>query len=324
MADQAERRLAGLVLTPDFASHGSLDAFGEWCDNMDAQVIAAIPTFLSRVRVSFLYGGRASHSARYPANREHWHANRAEVWDGMAVFVLLSRDTGDGEFQALVTREKGVSVPDAGQSQTFRSHSERTERYYSLVHTPDDWESLQFEHELLFGDRNLLNKSAERICALPQDVLAVLLNRGSLRLEKPFAEPLLGPITLGLARLAGDPRTQGNREELLELCLAFGSGGESPAHYRNLSRALKSAYSLETQSDWTAIDDIFATATRTKLLAALQLLSDPSEITQPAVDDIARAFSEADIPIDRWTLHRLYLHATFRGEPGIKKNREAS
>jgi hypothetical protein len=312
-----ERRVnelcAGLMLTPDFTRHGSLSALEQWIDRWNAQIVAAVPLWLTPVRIAYLYNGRASHEKEYPVNRETWHPNRSNVLDGRSLYLILRSANGDRSLQERVVRDKGRSVPDnAALAPTIRSQSLRTERYFSLVHSPDDAAALQFEDSLLFGTSGLLAAAADATLPIPISVIQTLLGDGVAELREVTAEPVIGALALGFARLTADPRVGLDRAALIDLL------GELMAPSASVSVPLlervSDILSPRTQVEYSSANSpsrAMAAATFAKLCAALALLRCPGELTQAIVDDISRCFREADIPIEKWTLHRLYLYATF-------------
>lgn len=304
----------GFLLTPDFPAHGSFGELDAWFDRWACEPVAAVPVQLSPAAMALLYENRATHADSYSHSRESWHPNRTRVLTGVCVFVLARSSRAMAPpLQERIAKSKGRSVWGLHGPSSFRGQSPRSDRYFSLLHSADNLENLLFECELLFGDLDLLAQAIDAASPLPRAVVASLFGLCSAAGAAPGPmEPVYGAAELGLARLMGDVRTSLDDAELGAYRERLANAPEE----RTLEELAKCA------GGWAASEQAAAQSSasargrvgalrRAQLCIALEVLANYASLDQIGVDLIDQCFRDADVPLERWTLHRLYLYATF-------------
>lgn len=320
-------QLGLLLITPDFNVHGPFDALIDWIHSLDAVICAAIPTFLNDYQIAYLYNGRASHEAAYPTNREVWHPNRSSLMRGRCICLLLRRSDATRPLQSDIVRTKGRSAACASDDAAcFRRRSPRSDRYFSLVHTPDDAAGVLEEAAIILRDRFLYSSNPlEYDCVPPYMVKAILSYHDDWITTDPV-EPALQALRVGLARLAADPRVEISRNLAIELFEEMSQRRRFPENLENALQSCLSPATRRADPDDALLGSVMAQSDALALRAALMMLARPDQITPLDCGLIIDAFERAAVSLEKWIAHRLYLYAMFHAKNSeyLEFGREAS
>jgi hypothetical protein len=204
-------RYGVLTLTPDFVSQGLLRRLEPWLDGWKSVVAAAVPRVFTPADVAALYAGRVSHDSGASRARTAWLAPQLFA-QGPSVVLVLRSEHADPPLQVRIRETKGRSAFGERSEGQLRGMAKFVDRYLSLVHAPDDYESVFHELELVFGAAG-----ASRALHVERPAIHAAALKALLSTESPSADAHPGELALhwiirGLARLAADPRVRHQTE----------------------------------------------------------------------------------------------------------------
>jgi hypothetical protein len=318
--------IAEIVLTPDLFFQGLFAHFWSWLDRWDAEVLAAIPRFLTPAGVSHLYANRITHANTPGRQRTRWLTARLFELGPILFLLLRRRGPNPGaSFQRVVRDAKGRSAYGEHGPDSIRAMSPISDRAFSLVHSADDEAGLLHECEFFLGAAGLSRALDPCQPALGMDEVALLIPETEVPSD-PHPLALVPRLAArALAVLLCDPRTPLDRDRIrrsishldrmrddiarhLSFDLGWRDLSEIGTEVRPLAAELQSASG--EPAGWR---EEHAALARREFLSVVAALCDKRSVSSDLVFAAEGAFRGNNVPLSQWDQHRLHVLAAFHG-----------
>lgn len=324
-ADAALDAFGALLVTPDFVQQGLEGALLAHLERLEVTVVAAVPYVFGAHDTSALYEPSLARRDR-PRRPSSWLS--LELFGlGHCVLLLLRGSPSQPSVQARLTAHKGPSSYVQRDHESLRGMSPIADRYFSLVHSPDDNDELRRLCALVLGERAAGRALAGELPPVPEEALRQLLGAAPLRQESHPFDVLLRSLGLGVAVLAADPRLPPSARPLKALAsvraarrsLRYVERGEplaraAMAALTGLAPAMAQVRErlreVGAGDDWRELGWAHA---RIELGAQLAALCDPAQLDPTLIDAYVALLRRNHLVLDDFTQHRLRVLSALYG-----------
>jgi hypothetical protein len=157
---------ACLLLTPDFNDQQQLFSYlFRWFEKWQATPISVVPYKLTPSDVTLLYSRRTTHKNRQRRIHSEWLTHQLYA-SGTSLFIVLRSKCSEPPLQDVVRKAKGRSFYSQHNFNDLRGISRISDCCFSLLHSPDDYESFFRDAKMFLGVegiRKTLNSTRNKL-----------------------------------------------------------------------------------------------------------------------------------------------------------------
>lgn len=317
-----------LLLGPDFLPQGLEAALLAQLERLELAVVAAIPRILTLHDTSTIYSPSLASRARDRRPSSWLSLSLFEL--GGSVLLVVHGPAAGSSVQARINAHKGPSSYVERVPESIRGMSPIAERYFSLVHSPDEPTELVALCEQVMGGAGLELLLASEPEPVPEDALVLLLGSTPLRQESHPFDVLFRCMAVALAGMVADPRVPrpARPHEALTAVATVRRSLRHVARGEPLVRAAMDALvgltpvmrqardrlrDLPSPEGWRELGVANA---RRELGEVLAAACEPGALGLPLVEALLELLGRNHHAIDDFTRHRLRVLSALHGAGG--------
>ena len=332
MSGTARTHFAVLTATPDLLAQGLIATLIEKLAQNGVRVIGAMPYRFSAAAAAELYAGRITHNRSESRLHSGW-LNPQMFTAGPSLILFLTSSERNKPLVDFIRDLKGGSRLGEHRAEHLRNLSPLTDRGFSLVHSPDDFDGVLHELRLVLGKRAIAQLLAPGRPPLREEEIVSILPLVPLT-----AEPHLFDI---LPRIVGQVAA-------MCACAAMNDGIAAPAaRLLNQTRACRRDLAAEridptlerqlwmrmamlqvavgelvlaqrSQIDWTLeLVDLRRALRTSELLASVATCCLEGHFNVIECEALIEVLSACHLVPSVWDRHRLRLIAAYHRRPMV-------